>query len=255
MRKSLGRAAGFAIACAITALAAPAVRAEGVSPRATETAELSLVPLLERLARHGEQFEQMKRRGSYTLEGRYDELDADGHVEGRKTTTLHVTATPQGPVTEIVAYTEDGKDKTSEAREKARKARAEPKKSGGGGPKDLRLPFLASEQPRYLFSIAERDPVQLGRVRVAFAPRVASEDALKGSAWVDANAGEVLTMGFSLSKNPRFVDHVDVTIRFANITPIGRAPSTFDIDIRGSFLFIHRHYRGSGTISDTRIAF
>jgi hypothetical protein len=255
MRKYLGRAAGFAIAYATVSLASPAVRAEGVSPPAAEAAEISLAPLLERLARHAEQFEQMKRRGSYTLDGRYDELDADGHAVGAKTATLHVTATPQGPITEIVAYTEDGKDKTSEAREKARKARAEAKKSAGGGPKDLRLPFLASEQPRYDFSIAERAPDQAGRVRIAFAPRVAAEDALKGSAWVDPNAGEVLTMGFSLSKNPRFVDHVDVTIRFANITPIGRAPSTFDVDIRGSFLFIHRHYRGSGTISDARVAF
>jgi hypothetical protein len=210
-----------------------------------------LPALLTRMARHAERFEEMKKRGSFTLNGRMEELDSSGKVDGTKEVLLRSTATPAERLTEIVRYTEDGADKTVEAREKAAKRRSE-KKEKQKQKKEIHLPFLPSEQPRYVFSILERDA---SRVRVGFQPRVAAEDAFKGSAWVDEAAGEILTMGFSPSKNPMFVDHVDVTMRFDLVTPLGRAPSSITFDARGGFLIVRKHYRGSATISDAHIAF
>ena len=66
---------------------------------------------------------------------------------------------------------------------------------------------------------------------------------------------EVLAIGVSPSKNPTFVEHVDVTMRLELVTPLGRAPSSFAFDARGGFLFVRKHYRGSATISHPRIAF
>ncbi|MBX3261912.1 MAG: hypothetical protein KF782_19665 [Labilithrix sp.] len=249
------RLAFASVALALALVASPeTVRAD----EATEPAvapEPALGPLLSRLARHAQQFEEMKRRGSFTLSGKMEELDRSGHVDGTKEMVLRVTATPAERVTEVVRYLEDGADKTVEARKKAEKRRAERRAGKAEKARDLRLPFLAAEQPRYRFSLVERHPNDASRVRVAFEPFVPAENAFKGSAWVDEAAGEVLTMGLSFSKNPTFVDHVDVTLRFDLATPLGRAPSSFTFDARGGFLVIRKHYRGSATITEPRLAF
>jgi len=222
---------------------------------ATATAEPALAPLLQRVAKHAEQFEEMKRRGSFTLSGKMEELDGSGHVDETKEMVVRVTATPSERVTEIVKYTVDGSDKTNEARQKAAKRRAENKSDTKVGKRDIHLPFRASEQPRYIFSFVERSAADPTRVLVSFRPITPAEDAFKGSAWIDENAAEILTMGFSPSKNPTFVDHVDVTMRFDLATPLGRAPSSIAFDARGGFLVIKKHYRGSATISEPRVGF
>lgn len=225
--------------------------------QAPPRASLDLAPLLSRLARHAEQFEQMKRRGSFTLNAKMEELDREGRVDHTTELIARVLMTPSDRVTDIVRFAEDGTDKTAEARKKAEKRRAD--RASGKGKKDkqrdLRLPFLASEQSRYAFSFVERDPLRAERVRVAFKPHVPAEDAIKGSAWVDEGAGEVLTMGFSFSKNPTFVDHIDVTMRFELPTPLGRAPSNITFEARGGFLIIRKHFRGVAKISEPRIEF
>jgi hypothetical protein len=240
------------------ALALPIAGATGLAradEATTAPAPSTLAPLLSRLSRHALQLEEMKRRGSFTLSGKMEELDRSGHVDGTKEMVMRSIATPAERVVEVVRYVEDGADKTSEARKKAEKRRAEKKAGKGEKPRDLHLPFLASEQARYEFSFVERDPENASRVRIAFRPYVAAEDAFKGSAWVDERSGEVLTMGFSPTKNPTFVDHIDVTMRFDLVTPLGRAPSSFTFDARGSFLVIHKHYRGSATITEPRLGF
>ncbi|MBX3213862.1 MAG: hypothetical protein KF850_17620 [Labilithrix sp.] len=253
MRRS--RLAFVPVALAVSLVAVPdMVRADDASPPSAAPAP-PLGPLLSRLARHAQQFEEMKRRGSFTLSGKMEELDRSGHVDGTKEMVVRVTATPAERVTEVVRYLEDGADKTAEARKKAEKRRADRRSGKAEKARDLHLPFLASEQPRYRFSFAERDPNDASRVRVAFEPLVAAENAFKGSAWVDEAAGEVLTMGLSPTKNPTFVDHVDVTLRFDLATPLGRAPSSITFDARGGFLVIRKHYRGSATITEPRLAF
>jgi hypothetical protein len=225
------------------------VRADGGDP--------TIEPLLARLEAHAAKFEAMKKRGSYTFSGRVDEVDGDGKASSTKEMVLDVKAQANGdPISEIVRYTEDGKDKTSEAQEKAKKRRAEGKKTSatnGRRMRDFHLPFLATERARYTFSLAERSNADPNQVRIAFVPKTPAEDAYKGSAWIDEKAGEVLSVGFSLSKNPTFVDHIDVTVEFGLPTTLGRAPSKIAFEAKGGFLVIKKRYKGSATITNPRV--
>jgi hypothetical protein len=221
--------------------------AEPASPAAPD-----LAILLPKLGQHAARLEEMKKRGSFTLSGRMEEVDGSGQASSTKEVLLRSIARPGTRTTEILRYTEDGADKTSEARAKAEKRRAEGKKEKR---RDVHLPFLASEQARYVFGIAERDANKPTRMRVTFTPKESAEDAFKGSAWVDEPTGEVLTLGFSPTKTSMFVDQVDVTMRFDLATPLGRAPSTISFEARGGVLFFRKRVRGSGTISDPSLAF
>lgn len=234
------------------ALAAGGALARPAHADPVAAADAELAPLLAKLAVHAQSFEEMKKRGSYTAMGKVEELDGAGHVDGTREMTLKVTATPAERLTEVVRYFEDGHDKTDEARAKMAKAKREKESKKKN---DIHLPFLPSEQPHYTFAIAGRDPATPSRVHVAFTPREAGEELYKGSAWVDEPSGQVLTLGFSPTKNPTFVDHVDVTMRFDHTTALGRAPSSVTFDAKGGFLVIHKHYRGSVTILDPRLSF
>ncbi len=223
-----------------------------VRPGAASPEEVP-APLMAGLAAHAQAFEEMKRRGGFTVEGKLEQLDGDGKVSETKEVKVRVTPRPAqaGPLTEVLRYVENGADKTAEAREKAAKKRA----SQARQRKDLKLPFHASEQARYTFALVERHAVHPTRAKIEFNPKQPAEDAIKGSAWVDTATGSVLSVGFSLSKNPIFIDHVEVQVAFGLATPLGRAPSEISFDGRGGFLFIHKHFRGTATISSPRVAF
>lgn len=217
--------------------------------------------LLQGLAEHAARFEDMKRRGAFTMNGKIEEVDGDGKTEEVKEILLRSVPTPAAMdrMTTVVRYLENGKDKTADAQKRANERRAkrlsDPDAQAEAKKKDLRLPFLASESARYVFSVVERDANDPNRVKIAFVPKVPAENAIKGSAWVDEKDHEVLTVGFSLSKNPTFVDHVEVTIVFGLPTALGRAPSRISFDGRGGFLFIHKHFRGVATLSEPAVAF
>lgn len=256
-------AAGFALA--IGARAGDA-RADGIATSPAPVAIASPPPvvpaeLMAGLARHAARFEDMKKRGAFTMTGRMEEVDGDGHASDAKEIQLRSTPTPipMDRITNVIRYTENGDDKTADAQRRASERRAkrlkDPDRQAEERKKDLKLPFLASEQSRYVFSMLEHDAAQPSRVRVAFAPKMPAENAIKGSAWVDEKAGEVLSVGFSLSKNPTFVDHVEITIVFGLQTELGRAPSKVSFDGRGGFLFIRKHYRGTATLSQPALAF
>lgn len=240
----------FALAVGLSVVSSsPPVHAEEHAPSA------SIDALLVRLGKHAESFEKMKTRASFTIAGRLDELDGAGRYAGSKEMVVDVKARGVGlvPDTEIVRYVEDGKDKTSDARAEAQKRKAEGKKPKGKRMRELHLPFLPSERHRYTFSIVERSATDPGRVRIAFTPHEIAENAFKGSAWVDERTGEVLSMGFSPSKTPSFVEHIDVTVEFGLETSLGRAPSKVTIDAKGGFLVFRKHYRGSATITNPHI--
>ena len=243
------------LCAAVAASAATIARADDAP--ASGVAAIVDDALLKGLAKHATRVEEMKARGEFTLSGKMEALDGSGNPTETKELVMRSTptSTPHDRVVKIVRYVEDGKDKTAEAQTKADERRAKRKSAAPSGKpdrQDLKMPFLPSEQARYVFSIAERD-VAGGRVRVAFVPKAPAEDAIKGSAWVDERTSEVLSMGFSFSKNPIFVDHVEVTLTFGLSTPLGRAPSTIAFDGRGGFLFVHKHYRGTATISDPKV--
>lgn len=240
------------------ALVAPAAHAEDAAPATATSPGAVPESLMKGLAAHADRIEDMKRRGAYTFTGTMESLDGDGKVEEHTEMQCRSTPTGQGleRIVKWMRYTEDGKDATADRQRQSDELRAKRKKEAAEhkqNKNDWKLPFLASEQGRYNFSVAERDAN--GRVKILFNPKEPAEDAFKGSAWVDEKDKEVLSVGFSLSKNPTFVDHVDITIVFGLATPLGRAPSQLKFDGRGGFLFVHRHYRGSGTLTDPQLVF
>ena len=252
----------FALALG-TALAAAPVVAPGTAyaddaPAAPATVGAAVPQaLMTGLAKHAAAVEEMGKRGAFTFTGKMEQLDGDGKASEVKEITVRSTPSATQPrVSKVIRYVEDGKDKTAEAQAKAEERKANHKASKGDKKAlSVKLPFLANEQARYTFTVAERDPAQPGRVLIAFNPKVSAEDALKGTAWVDEGTQEVLSSGFSFSKNPTFVDYIKVTVVFGLPTPLGRAPSEVSFDAKGGLLFIRRHYRGTGRFSDPVIAF
>lgn len=238
-------------AAAFVALSVPGAASADAPPSAPTVLAEVPASVLTGLSVHAASFEQMKLRGGYTFDGKVEELDGAGHPSDTKEIKMRILP-KRGeplPLVDVIRYFENGEDKTTEAREKA--AKRKPKKDK----KEIHLPFLASEQPRYVFGIAERDPRIPSRIMVSFVPKEPAEDAFKGSAWVDTATGTLLSMGFSLSKNPIFVDHVDIRITFGLPTALGRAPSEISFDGRGGFLFVHKHYRGKATITNPQLAY
>ena len=239
-----------------------AALADGAAPT-VGVASSAAVPdaLMNGLALHAARIEEMKRRGAFTMAGQLEALNGDGRPNERKEIVLRSTPTrmPMDRVIKVIRYVEDGKDKTFDAQVRATERRVkrlgDPEKQAEDRKKDLKLPFLLSEQSRYVFSIVERDMALASRVRIAFTPKVPAENAIQGSAWVGEVEREVLSIGFSFSKNPTFVDHVEVTITFGLSTELGRAPSQLSFDGRGGFLFIRKHYRGSATLSEPAVVF
>ncbi|HSC89207.1 MAG TPA: hypothetical protein VLC09_18120 [Polyangiaceae bacterium] len=250
MRALRGLAGGLVVGALLTTALAwaepPSQPPAGEGGPAASDEELNI--LLSRVAKHARRIEQMEKRASFVLKGRMEELDRQGKIDGTKELVVRVIAKPSERILEIVRYLEDGADKTAEARERQKREEAKPQDPK----KKFTLPFSPTEQARYRFSIAERSK---GRLRVAFQPLEVAENAYAGSAWIDLESGELLTMGFSPSKNPIFVDQVDIRVRFENPTSLGRAPSAISFEARGSLLLFKKHFRGSATLSDAKIAF
>lgn len=207
--------------------------------------------LLARLGQYALRFEQMERRGSFLLKAQMDELDAGGKVDATKELVVRITATPHERITEVLRYLEDGADKTAEARKKAALRARSPSSEN----KKLNLPFLPAQQQRYAFLVTDRDPRPPGRVRVTFRPLTPDATTWAGSAWVDETSGEILTLGFSPSETPLFIERVDIQVHFDHKTPLGRAPSSLTFEARGGLLFIKKHYRGSAQLIEPKIAF
>lgn len=208
--------------------------------------------LMSRLATQAQGFEQMKKRASYAIVGKLEELTSDRTVSATKTMRAKAVANGTEVRWEILEYKEDGLDKTADARKRARERAAEdPKKKGK---RDFHMPFLPSEQLRYSFDQVEVDPTEPTRVKITFVPKVKAEDTIEGSAWVDAKAGTLISAGFKLSKTPTFVDYVHVTVEFGAPTPLGPAVSKIHVDGKGGILFWSKVFRVDAVVSEYAIA-
>ncbi len=203
--------------------------------------------LMARLADYAARFDSLRSRASYTIDGRLEFVDGEGKASGVRAMKARFEGGAPSRFT-ILRYTEDGQDKTEEARKEARESSAKPKKQ-----KRLHMPLEASEQPRYAFDQVEVDAADPARVRIAFTPKVGADDTIEGSAWVDATTGSLLSAAFKLSKTPMFVDYVHFVVQFDTPTPVGRAVSTIAVDGGGGFLFFRKHFQGIATLSDYRL--
>lgn len=217
-------------------------------PRAAR-AQTPDADLMQRLAVHAAHFEAMRTRASYAIDGHLENLDGDGKPSSVKDVKAHIDADGTTAKVTVERYTEDGEDKTDEAKTKARDQERKPKKSK---PK-FRMPILTDEQSRYVFDQVEVDRADPSRVRITFAPKVKADDTIEGSAWVDTKTGTLISAGFKLSKTSMFVDHVNVTVEFGAPTALGPAPSKVVVDGEGGVLFFRKHFRGAASISQYKI--
>jgi hypothetical protein len=211
--------------------------------------------LLTRLAAHAAAFEAMRTQASYAVSGRLEELDGDGKADGVKEMRARVESDGAAITFVVLSYTEDGEDKTDEAKKKAKeRAEKKAKDAEAAKKKELKMPFLATEQPRYVFEIAERDKADASRLRVTFVPVDKDETTIEGSAWVDERAGTVLSAGFKLSRTSMWIDYMHIQVEFGAATSLGPAVSKVSMDGKGGILFLRKRFHAQATLSDWRIA-
>jgi len=151
---------------------------------------------------------------------------------------------------EIVKVTEDGKDRTIEARKEEKKAERERKaKSQKGKKDDKSLSVSLNFRP---FSPTSQDKISIfrtgtkmlkGRSAVIFDFTVKSSSAdgvVKGKAWIDAVTGVPLKVVSSPDPLPKHVKSMRTTVIF-RLNHDGRWVSDHSlIEARGSFLLISR---------------
>ena len=212
--------------------------------------------VLERISHHAQAFEDMARRASFTFDMVFQKLDGDGKVDETKKKRAHMESDGQTAHQVVVQCTLDGKDTTAEEQEKVQKHEAEAAKKKREGDLDdakWHTPFLASEQPKYVFDQIAVDPANASRVKIAFTPRHPDKYSVEGAAWVDAAAGTIVSAGVKLSQPPSFVDWVHFTAEFGAPTAAGPALSRVTLEGKGGFLFIRKHFRGQMTLGDYRL--
>jgi hypothetical protein len=207
--------------------------------------------LLDRMAAYAASFEAMRNRASFAVDGRMETLDRAGHSGDVKELKARVEGDGKDTRLLVLKYTEDGEDKTADAEKKARDRAAERK--AHPDKKRLRIPILASEQPRYVFDQVETDGADSNRVRIAFVPKVPADDTIEGSAWIDTRTGAPISAGFKISKTPMFVDYLHFTVEFGAQTGLGAAVSKVEVDGDGGVLFFRKRFHGTATLSDYRI--
>ena len=205
--------------------------------------------LMARLGAYAERFETMRKRASYVVDAELDSLDGSGRAASTKKGRARVTSNGKDSTLAILSYFEDGADKTAEARRKLDESRAEQARHPSAPKRAWRMPFHPGEQPRYWFDVVEVDAKNPAHVRIAFAPKIREDDTIEGSAWVDVPSGTLLSAGFKMSRPPSLVDSVSVRMSFGERTSLGPAPSRIEVEARGGFLFVHKHYRGEAVLS------
>lgn len=139
---------------------------------------------------------------------------------------------------DMVAYSENGHDETTKGRQ-----RFDDQQRGTEGDlstpdERLHLPFLTSEQPKYLFRVGQSDPRDRSLIRIFFDARKPAKNLGNGSAWINAATGEIVSIGVRQSKSPMFVRYFDATFVFGANMVLGRGVSeiTFDTAVGVAFL-------------------
>jgi hypothetical protein len=207
--------------------------------------------LLARLGKQATSFESLFKRATFKVHVVLEELDGDGKVASRKTVSSHVEATGAKRHHVVDSCTKDGEDCKAKEQERVNKQEAEPDDDDDD---DMRSPFLPAEQPRYTFDQVAGDSTDPARVKISFSPKSLDKHTVEGSAWVDTNAGAVVSAAARLVKTPMFVDWVHVTVELGAPSPLGPAPSKLTFEGQGGFLFIvHKHFRAEVVLSDYRV--
>jgi hypothetical protein len=185
--------------------------------------------LLKRLAEHDARME--KYLDGHTVvthvEGR--ELDGDGKVTHTTTTVLESSRANGQIHTKVVEAKKDGKDDSEGEKERAAKRDKENRRTES--------PFAARNLGKYSFVVLGKDKL----MHLGFGPKDGPKaEVLVGEAWVDPEAGEVVKLTMKPSKNPTFVDKLDMTLEYDAHTDAGRMVSKFTFAGAGGMLMFKR---------------
>jgi hypothetical protein len=180
--------------------------------------------------------EQFSEAGRAEVASDYFELDKAGNVEHHVHSESQVILVGGKPVTHVLRATKDGKDNLQDSQKEATKEDRKGRK--------LEPPFSAGNQPKYRFTMLGPAPSEVGLLRIAFAPKEGrSSEVLEGEAVVDPVAGEIVRMTAHPSKNPVFVDRIDMQLEYGVRTTAGRMLSKVAFAGAGGFLFFHKRVR------------
>ena len=204
---------------------------------------------MARLADYAARLDSMRTHASYSVDGQLETLDRVGKPDSLKAMKARVEADGTTAKLAVITYTEDGEDKTDDARKKARERDEKRKKEK----KRIRIPILATEQSRYVFDQIDVDPADASHVKISFVPRAPDDDTIEGFAWVDARTGSLISAGFKLSQTSMFVDYVHFTVEFGESTQLGSAVSTVLVEGQGGILFFRKRFRGTAKVSNYAI--
>jgi hypothetical protein len=212
----------------LTLIVAMSVTAEPKEPSAE---------LMARLAAHNDGMEKLLESYTMVIDSSSSEDDSDGKPLHKSRSLSRAVSVNGKRHTKVVSATKDEKDDVERAQKEATEADA----------KDDRhpSPFISKMQPKYRFTELGATPE--GYLRIGFAPKSGpSSDYLQGDAVVDPQAGELVKMRCGLSKNPAFVDKLDMGMEFGATVDGRRALSVMTFDGAGGFLFYKR--RGSAVL-------
>jgi hypothetical protein len=195
--------------------------------------------LLQKLAAHAARMEQFSEAGKAEVTSDYYELKGDGTVDHHIHSESRVVLVGGKPVTTVLLATKDGKDNLADSQKQAVKEDQKGRR--------LEPPFSVANQPKYRFSLL--GPAEQGLLRIGFAPSNGkSKDVLEGEALVDPVAGELVRMTAHPSKNPTFVDRIDMQLEYGLKTSAGRMLSKVSFAGAGGFLFFHKRVKVDVTI-------
>lgn len=190
--------------------------------------------LLAKLAAHAARMEQFSEAERAEVVSDYFELDGQGRVEHHVHSESQVVLADGKPVTRVLVATRDGKDNLDDSRKQARKEDEKGRR--------LDPPFSAANQPKYRFALL--GPAEGGLLRIGFGPSDgASKDVLEGEAVVDPVAGQLVRLTTRPSKNPAFVDRMDMQLEYGIQTPAGRMLSKVSLSGAGGFLFFRKRVK------------
>lgn len=193
------------------------------------SAEAPSAELLKKLTEHDARMEQYLDTHTVTIHVVGHELDGDGKVAHTTTTVLEQSRKNGQIHTEVKEAKKDGADDTKEEKERAAKRDKENKRTES--------PFAARNVGKYAFVVLGKDTL----LHLGFQPKDGpAAGVLVGEAWVDAEAGEVVKLTLKPSKNPPFVDHLDMQLEYDARTDAGRMVSKFTFSGAGGLLMFRR---------------
>lgn len=202
--------------------------------------------LMKKLAAHQERIGRVLKNGTMLVKTHAEELDSDGKPKSSHDALVRTTARDGKRTEEVVSATADGRDVRADVQKRRDSGEAD------GHRMTLEdLPFEASQQPLYQFTLGPRSAD--GLIEISFAPRNPGEKKLTGSARVDPVAGELVSMNARPAKLPMFVDHIDIHTECNGRVDGSRMLSRMSVAGEAGFWLVKKRFRATIDFSDVQL--